>query len=515
MNLKFNEMVVILALVFSSVSYAQEKVLTLRLLSEPQTLDWNRANTTVETHVLVNLMEGLLGLDEKLQVVPALAKSWKVSPDGKVYTFVLRQDVKWSDGVGLKAQDFVFSWKRLLTPATASPNAYFLFDIEGAEAYQSGNIQDFNQVGIQALDDYTLRVKLKHPVAYWAYLPTYWATFPLRQDLVEKHGDKWSMPKHMVTLGPYRLESHEHDAKIVLTANPNYFGKKGNVDKVVARIVADDTTALKLYETGELDFLSEIPSLELPRLKGRSDLKEFPYLKTGYFGFVTSRFPSSSQKFRQAVAMALDKSKLPELLLGHQKPASSLVPPPLLASKLPGVPFDPVRARALLKESGIDFKKPIQIDFLLSNTEKSLTIGQWMQGELKKNLGIQVTLQPFDNKTFRSNLKLFQTSGFILVWGADYPDPDNFVSIFLSNSGNNNPNWKNKHYDEMVLEARSLQDTKEREKLYLEIQNFLISDQAVIIPLYYEPNLALVRNRVKKLNLNPLNYLYVGQAVVD
>ena len=138
-----------------------------------------------------------------------------------------------------------------------------------------------------------------------------------------------------------------------------------------------------------------------------------------------------------------------------------------------------------------------------------------MQGELKKNLGIQVTLQPFDNKTFRSNLKLFQTSGFILVWGADYPDPDNFVSIFLSNSGNNNPNWKNKHYDEMVLEARSLQDTKEREKLYLEIQNFLISDQAVIIPLYYEPNLALVRNRVKKLNLNPLNYLYVGQAVVD
>lgn len=492
----------------NAVSKPAARVFTMRLAGEPETLDWNLAHTMIETYILMNLMEGLVSFTQDLKVVPALAKSWSVSKDGKVYTFKLKPGVKWSDGVALRAQDFVYGWQRLLSPLTAASYAYFLFDIEGAQEFNSGQLKDFSQVGIKALDTETLQVRLKNPIAHWIQIPTFWVTFPVRQDVVEKHGSAWAKPGRMVTLGPFTLEAYEIDSRVVLRSNPLYHGKKGNIEQVAALIVKDNTTALNLYEAGKVDFLNDIATLDLARLSGRSDLKTFPYLKIGYLGFVVSKFPTDNVNVRRAIAMAIDKSKLESILHGGQKAATTFTPPPLFThSKAIGLPFDVRRARDELRRSGLDPSQRFVLELLTPNWDKQLLIAQFVQDQLKKNLGLNVSVQSFDHKTFRAQMDLHAFPIFEGSWGADYPDPDNFLSVFLSNSGNNRTQWKSADYDQWVLRARSLSNRAARKKLYDQAQKRLIEEDAVLIPMYYEPNTALVKPRVQGLTLNPMNYL--------
>lgn len=513
-----------LTFLFSAVSSGQAadskpngaKTFSFRLMGEPETLDWSRAYTTMETYLLLNLMEGLVNIDQNLKVTPALAEKWTISADQKTYTFHLRKDVKWSDGVPLKATDFITSWKRLLSPKTAAPYAYMMFDIEGAEDFTKGKQTDFNQVGVKALDAYTIQVKLIRPIASWIYIPSFWVTFPLREDILQKYGESWTKPGRMVTVGPFTLTSYEFDAKLVLKANPFYYGKKGNVEEVVAYIVRDAGSAMSLYEAGKIDFFPDISSVDLKRLEGRKDLKAFPYLKTGYLGFLSTKFPMSNPRFRRAIAMALDKKQMGVILHGGQKPATSFIPPMMLGhSDKIGLPYDVAKAKAELKASGFDVTSGPELELVLPNWDKTITIGEFIQNELKKNLGLKVKLQPFDHKTFRAQLDLHVFGFFTGSWSADYPDPDNFMSVFLSTAGNNRTLWKNAIYDQKVLDARGLKDSKAREKIYFAAQKILLEDDTVIAPLYYEPNVALMRDRVKGLELNPLNFLNLRKVNVQ
>jgi oligopeptide transport system substrate-binding protein len=490
-----------------------KQTFTFRLPGDPETLDWNRAHTSVETWLLTNLMEGLVTHDAKMNIAPALAESWSKSPDGKTYTFKLRKDVKWSDGVLMKSADFVYSWKRLLSPVTAASYAYILFDIENAEEYFQGKVTDFAQVGISAPDDSTLIVKLAKPVAHFIHIPTFWVTFPLRQDVVEKYGTAWPKPGRIVTLGPFELSSYDLDSKVVLTANPNYYGAHGNITQAVGMIVKEDSTALTLYETGKIDFLTDISGTDLKRLEGRPDLAKFSYLKTGYLGFVVDQFPISSVHLRRAIAMAIDKSKFGEFLHGGQTATGSFIPEGMFGyNKSIGLGYDPVAAKAELLKSGV--KAGMKIELVTTNWEKNLTICQFIQGELKKNLGIEISIRSFDHKTFRAQLELYSFPIFLLSWSADYPDPDNFLSVFLGAGGNNRTKWKNAQYDAKVLLARYNQNQKARATLYDQAQKLLVEEDLAVLPLYNEPILALVNPRVKNLQINALNYLELKEINV-
>ncbi len=487
---------------------------TLRLPNDPENLDWHRAQTMVESYLLMNMMEGLVSFDSKLQVNPALAQSWTKSEDGRIYTFKLRPGVKWSDGVPLKAQDFVFSWKRLLSPLTGALYSYFLFDIEGAEYYAKGKLTDFDLVGIKALNDSTLQVKLARPVAHWISIPAFWVTFPMRQDIVEKYGNGWEKPGRIVTIGPYQLTSQELNHKITLRKNPNYYGQTGNVDQIDALIIPSDAVAMKLYDDGKLDFLGDLSNDSIKKVTGRSELKSFQYLKTAYLGLSITKYPLSIPAVRRAISMGIDKSQLASLRSGYQ-PATSFVPPQVLGhSDSIGPKFDPVAGRALLRGAGFDSLKPWTIDLITQNFDKQIALADFIRDQLKKNLGLEAKIETFDHKDYRSRLTIGGFGLFMGSWVADYPDPDNFMSLFLSSSGNNRAQWKNQQYEDRVLEARNLTDSAARLRAYTETQKLLLETDAVIVPLYYETILALIRSRVQGLEINPLNHLLLRKVTL-
>lgn len=493
----------------------EKKTFTFRLPGDPETLDWNRAHTAVETHILMNLMEGLVTHDSKMNVIPSLAEKWTKSSDGKVYTFNLKKNVKWSDGVPLKAKDFLFSWKRLLSPLTAASYAYLLFDIEGAEDFFKGKNGDFSKVGIKAPDDLTLVVTLSHPVAHFIHLPTFWVTFPLREDIVERYGNSWPKPGRMVTVGPFELSSYDMDSRVVLKSNPHYYGEHGNIDEAIGLIIKEDSTALTLYESGKLDFLADISAVDLKRLEGKSDLKHFPYLKTAYLGIVTDKYPVSNVHFRKALAMAIDRSKFSKILFGGQSEAKGFVPPGMFGfNKNAGIAYDPVKAKKEFALSGLDASS-LKLEVVTTAWEKTITICEFIQAELKKNLGIQLKIQTYDHKTFRAQMELKSFPLFLTSWSADFPDPDNFLSVFLSDSGNNRTQFKNSVYDQKVREARVGLESSKRLKLYDEAQKILTENEVAIIPLFNEPITALVSARTKGLEINPLNYLKLKKISVE
>ncbi|MBI3557423.1 MAG: peptide ABC transporter substrate-binding protein [Deltaproteobacteria bacterium] len=291
-------------------------ILRVRGLGEPQTLDWNKASTWVEGFVIRNIMEGLVAIDSQMEAQPALAESWDIAPGSRIYTFHLRPGIKWSDGVPLKAQHFVDSWHRLLAPELNAKYASFLFDIEGAEQFHNGQLKDFSKVGVKAVDDLTLRVQLRAAISFWYWIPSFYATFPIRLDLVDSKKKPWDQAGTLVTLGPFTLKSHEAQRSITLERNTEYYGRHGNIDVVNVALVPDDSMALKLFEDGQIDFLPKLASLERTHLRSRPDFRTWPDMRIVHLRMNTEHGPTANLNLRRAIALAIDRTKLTKLFEG-------------------------------------------------------------------------------------------------------------------------------------------------------------------------------------------------------
>lgn len=480
-----------------------------RLLAEPTTFDWHLASTLIETPLMMNLMEGLMEVDGNLKFKPCLAESLHVSKDQKTYTFKIRKNVKWSDGVGLRAQDFVEGWKRLLTPATAAPYAYLLYDVVGAEAFNKKKSPKFEGVGIVAKDEFTLVVQLKRPVAYFPYLASFWPLFPIRRDLIDRDGAQWSKPGKMVTVGPYTLESYQVQSKITMKANPHYWRKMGNVTEVVAQIIKDSATSMNVFKAGGIQMMQDFSPDDLKLARPMSEFKSFPYLKTHYIAFRVQGTIAQNKELRLALASAINRKPIPTLLNGSQTGASSFIPPKVVGhDPKMGVPFDLEKAKEYLKASGFD-PKTLKIAMVARNSERPLIMAQYIQSELKKNLGIDLQIQLLDHKVFRSEIATTNFPMMLMVWAADYPDGDSFMGLFESNTGNNFTHFSNVKFDEDIQKAREDWNTLTRERLYQNAQAILISKEAAIIPLFYEENEALVSKTVKGFSINPISYFFI------
>lgn len=492
----------------NSDSSASDNHFRVNLGTEPPSLDWSLATDGVSFNVIANLMVGLTEFNKDLKPAPVIAKSWDIADGGKRIIFHLRDDVLWSDGQKVRAQDFEYSWKRLLNPKTASEYAYILFDVVNAQEYHQGKLADAGEVGVRALDDLTLEVKLRHSASYFLSLTTFEVTFPQRQDIVERFESRWTDPEHIITNGPFTLASWKHENEIQLRANPNYFLGKPVMERVTMLMVSEKTTAVAMYEQGQLDFIDNrsIPTLEKKRIAKQRGFHNVPQLRGYYYGFATDRKPFNDPRVRKAFAMAIDRETFPKILQGGEKPASSWIPPGMLAHNAKiGVHFNPPEARRLLREAGYPDGQGFPRVVLAYNTEEDhKMVAEAVQSMWQRNLGVVVAL---DNQEWKVYLKKLQNDPphvFRLGWGADYPDPDNFMKLFTANSGNNNTRWKNPRYDQLLeLAAREL-DVKKRIRLYDEAQKILVETDLPIVPLFWTSESTLLNPRFTGLEFNSM-----------
>lgn len=494
----------------SKVDYGLDVAETLRvnIVNEPPTLDWSKSTDTTSAQIQYNIMEGLTNLDlndPELKVLPGLATSWETQ-DAKNWVFKLRKDVKWSDGVPFTGQHVIEGWERILRPETASEYAYQLYNVKNARAYNEGKLKDFSQVGVKVNEEGDLVVELEKPKAYFPYLLNHHSTYPLRADLVKKYGDNWTDPENMVSLGPYKLKIWDHDKAVVLERNETYFGEPAKIKYILAYIIPELSTAINLFNAGRLDALNDLPTHEVAHLRQRPEYKERGILGIYYYGFNTEKPPFDNPKVRKAISLAIDRKQITDLLAGGERPITGWIPHGMMAHEPDvGIQPDVSKAQALLDEAGFKDRSQFpKVTIGFNTLDRHQRIAENVQAQLKKNLGIEVELANEEWKTFLQTLKTEPPAIFRMGWLADYPDPDNFMSLMTSYSDNNHTGWGNKKYDELVEKAVSLTDSAAREALYVEAQKILTEIDVPVVPIYTMVTQHLISDRVKNYPVNAM-----------
>lgn len=512
--MKFFKFLIIFSLLLVSCSTAKQdpRHFRLSLVSEPPSLDPNQATDDRSSYILNQIYAGLTRLDRNLNLKPNNAKSWEASPDGKTFTFHLDSNFKWSDGKTVTAQDYVNSWTRLLDPKTASSYAYFLYDIKGAKEFNSGKNKDPKSIQIKALDKFTLEVTLTKSISFFPMVVSYMATYPVRTDLVKKNPKVFTEATGHISNGPYKLVSWEHDKKLILKPNPYYGGKiKPYINKVTIHIVPELVTALALYLRGDLDYL-ELHPLAVKQYLNHPDHFKLPLLSSYYYGFNVSKSPFNQPHWRKAFAISLNKDKLLKVLSHQAEPINSWVPIGMFGyNKNIGFQFDPKKAKELIKD---DLKKgnlpKIELHY---NTEAfNKKVAEWAQAEWLENLGIEVDIVNEEWKTYLKRLDTNPPALFRMGWGADYPDPDNFMNLFTSYSGNNYTTWSDPKYDEMVKEASQISDKKQRIQIYDKAQKFLLEDTIAVIPLFVRVKHFLIKKRYHPFPLTSMEVIIMNEV---
>ncbi|MBS2006178.1 MAG: peptide ABC transporter substrate-binding protein [Cyanobacteria bacterium SZAS TMP-1] len=502
-------------------------VLRVNLGTEPPGLDWHTSTDFTSFDVVSNIMIGLTAYTNDLKCAPSCAESWEVLDGGKRYLFHIRKNILWSDGKPLTAHDFEYAWKRLLTAATAGQYAFFLYDIVGAREFNTQSVKDKElgkpsqaspELGFKALDDYTFEVKLRKPAAYFIYLTAFCPTFPMRRDVVEKWGDRWTEPEHLITNGPFRLTHWQHEYKMELVANDKFWAGPPKVKSIKMFMVPEQSTAYALYENNELDYIDNrsLATPDIERLKHSPEYKNFPLLRSNYLGFNCQKAPFNDARVRRAVAMAIDKRIFPKILGRNERPAGSWIP-----VQLPGyspantMPFDPAGARKLLAEAGYPGGKGLPpIEVLYPNRDDVTLTVEAVQDELKRNLSMPIHLENTEWKVYLARVKKDPPTLFRSNWGADYPDPETFMNLFTSYNGNNNTRWSDPEYDALIAAAEAEQDPTKRAALYSQADHLLCIEQAPIVPSFMATQNIMVKPWVKGIAMNPLDMQFFRDVTV-
>lgn len=484
------------------------ETLRVNLINEPPTLDWNKASDTTSSQVFNNIMEGLTSIDlndPNLKASPALAESWE-SKDAKTWIFTLRKDVKWTDGVSFTGQQIIDSWERLLNPNTAAKYAYQLYALKNAQAYNEGKIKDFSQVGVRLGGENKLIVELDRAKAYFPYILSHGSTFPIRKDVIAKNPDRWTEAENIETLGPYKLKIWDHDRAVVIERSDSYYGKPPKMKYVLGYIIPELSTALSLYESGELDALDDLPTQVITKLKLRPDYRNVNALTIYYYGFNTSKPPMDNLQVRMAIALAIDRKQITDLLAGGEVPISGWLPQGMMGfTQDVGLRQNIEEARRLLDEAGYkDRQKFPKIKIGFNTLDLHQRVAENVQAQLKTNLGINVELANEEWKTFIETLRSGPPHLFRMGWQADFPDPDNFMSLMTSFSENNHTRWGNKAYDEIIARAVSMTHVEDRKKAYLTAQKILTEQDVAVIPIYSKVEQFLISPRLRDYPVNVL-----------
>lgn len=502
----------------SAASQAAACTFRYALPEPPGSIDPAFARSSLENLVSPNLFEGLMNYPSADgPPVPGVAERYTVSPDGLTYTFHLRADAKWSDGAPVTAGDFDYAWRRVLTPATGAPYADILYIIEGAADFHAGRSKDPASIGIAAVDDRTLRVKLAHPAPYFPELTAFFTYLPVPRKAVEAHGDRWTRPEHIVQNGPFRLTAHEMGARLVLDKRADYWdAARVGADRIEIRFVNDGSTAANLVETGELDWtgLVDLPSVRQPVLQRTPLFRADPWIATHYLRLNTTAPPFDDVRVRRAVALGLDLESLSTAARGGRKPAVGFVPPMPGWTLADARGFDPDAARALLAEAGYGEGKPLRIRLHFPNDEFRRLLAQLVAAQLQKHLGAEVETWTEEFRVYLGTQDRLGYQMSVSRWAADYADPTTFLEMWLSGSLHNKTGWTDAEYDRLVHAGQRAVRPPARLELLSRAEKRVL-DEAPIVPLVYGAKAFLLRPGFTGLGVNTLgNHLmkHVGCA---
>ena len=538
--------------------------------SEPESLDPPVSSGQPEARLYMALFEGLTDYDPKTSApIPGVAESWESNADNSEFVFHLREDVRWSNGEPLTAGDFVYSWRRALSPGLASRNAYLAYDIKYAQAYNEnevfvldpesgeflhefqppGALSDWDDsvdsivdtpfhnyiqgptrltlpgdevsrqaifaretdlaaqlvgkefvpvqaesIGIEAVDEHTLRVTLVRPAPYFVGLVAHQTFKPVPQWVVEQYGEAWTKPENIITNGPFKLESWKPYNEIVMVRDPMYWDADSvRLDKLIFYPMEDATTMMNLYKAGEVDavFNHVVPVAWLDLIRPLADYMDAPENAVGYYMFNVTRPPMDDIRVRKAFNMSIDKEALAQYRR-VTKPLTAFSPEGIYPGypQPKGDPFNAERARQWLATAGyVDAGGnydpstfPIEeVELTYNTSESNRQVAEFIQAQWKQNLGLTVPLKNMEWKTFLVVRAALDYKGIGRAgWVGDYMDPFTFLNIFYTPGGDNGTGWWDPEYVRLLDEANTSLDPVRRFELLAEAEAYMLAAQPII-----------------------------------
>ncbi|MBN8190550.1 peptide ABC transporter substrate-binding protein [Bacillus sp. NTK074B] len=497
------------------------KVLHLNNGAEPTSFDPPIGFDSYSWTALNNLMEGMTRLNANHEPEAAMAEKWDVSEDGKVYTFHIRDNAKWSNGDDVTAGDFVFAWKRLLNPDTGSPAAFLGYFIEGGEAFNTGK-GSAEDVKVVAKDEKTFEVTLTSPQAYFLSVIANPAFFPINEKVATENPEWFAEADSFVANGPFKLTEWEHDSHFVMEKNDQYWDKDSvKLDKIHWAMVNDTNTDYQLYKTGELD-TADVPADLSKQLFEEGKVKVEDQAGTYFYRFNLEKEPFQNQSIRKAFAMAVDQQQMVDFVTKNQEnPAYGFVSKgfkdpsdkDFRESNGDLVKTDVEEAKALLKkgmeEEGYDSLPEVTLTYSTSDTHQK--IAEALQQMFKENLNVEVKLANMEWNVFQDEQKAlkFQLSRSSFL--ADYADPINFLENFQTGHSMNRTGWSNEKYDTLIKQAMNEADEAKRFDMMYEAEKILM-DEMPIIPIHFYNHVYLQNEDVSGIVRHPVGYMELKWA---
>lgn len=500
----------------AGVELAAKQELVRNNGSEPASLDPHKVESDIEFNIIRDMFDGLLTVKKDGSIEPLLAEKWE-NKNNTVWTFHLRPGITWSDGTAITAKDVVWSWQRLVDPKTASPYASYpgnMHILNAADISQGKKPVD--SLGVKAVDDSTLEVILTQPTASFLPMLAHPSLVPIDQVLVNRFGDKWTKPEHIVTSGAYKVTDWVVNERIVAERNTRYWNNKATViNKVTYLPISAETADVNRFKAGEIDITYTIPVNQFAQLRKTfgEQVSVEPQLATYYYEFNTTKPPFNDPRLRRALNMGLDKDIIADKVMAQgQRPAWVISQPEIGGVKLSPPDYSTwprekrlAEAKKLLNEAGFNEAHPLSFNLLYNTMETHQRIAIAASSMWKKNLGVEAKLQ---NQEWKTMLDTMHTGNFDAVryaWIADYDDAATFLNNFRTGSTENTSKYSNTAYDEALDNAAKAKDVAERGKYYQQAEDILARDVPAI-PVYHYVRTHLVKPWVGGFNPDPLGY---------
>lgn len=512
---------------------AENQELRIHMSGEPTSLDPQIAAFANDIGVIKQLFRGLLYYDEDLGPVPAAAvevpstENGGISEDGLTYTFTLRDDLVWSDGEPLTAADFEYSLKRLFDPEVGGQGYYYSFytKIIGAEDYVSGE-GTADDVAVTAIDDTTLEIELSDVQPTLLQLMAMWPAMPVRQDIIEEHGEAWTEAGNLIGNGPFILTEWEHETQITVEANPNYWGDDApTLENIVFQIIPDDSVALIAYQNDELD-LTRIPLPDIGRFEGDPEQLKYAELVTFAQEFNNTVEPFTDPMVRKAFKMAVDSDAYVEQVRQGSGIAAFSWIPPGMPGYNPDIgtdyAFDPEGAQDMLAQSTYGGPEGLpDITVTIADTSAGRLTAEFLQEQLRSNLDVNIEIEILESSTYEDRYLASEFQFVLGGWGADYADPENWLpELFGTDAGLNQYKYSNPEVDDLLAQAAVELDNDTRLDLYDQAQKIIIDEDMGIAPLYVRIRNWLVKPWVEGIvttgtDSNPGDWFYTNVRILE